>query len=127
MCAARQTVPAGGDKHPIDPLSGTRTPDGHDRTAAGGPSDVLRRHALRQTFSGYYSLLYRPIANHMECSSFRMWGGLSGEEYVDLMLAVIRRCGILLADLTTLNPNVIYEVGVCPRPQEEGRPAVPEP
>jgi hypothetical protein len=64
-------------------------------------------------FSSYYTLLYQPIAAKMMCSSFRMWGGLSGEEYVDLMIAVIRRCGIFMADLTTLNPNVIYEVGVA--------------
>ena len=79
----------------------------------GDPAMCFVAMPFAKPFSGYYSLLYRPIANHMECSSFRMWGGLSGEEYVDLMLAVIRRCGILLADLTTLNPNVIYEVGVA--------------
>jgi hypothetical protein len=40
-------------------------------------------------------------------------GGLSGEAYVDLMLTVIRRCGMVVGDLTGLNANVVYEVGVA--------------
>jgi nucleoside 2-deoxyribosyltransferase len=49
----------------------------------------------------------------MHFNAFRMWGGLSGEAYVGLMLAVIRRCGMVIADLSGLNANVVYEVGVA--------------
>lgn len=42
-----------------------------------------------------------------------MWGGLSGEAYVELMLAIMRRCKIVLADLSDVNPNVLYEFGVA--------------
>ncbi len=68
---------------------------------------------FRAPYAGYYATLYRPLARALECSAFRMWGGLSGEAYVDLMLAVIRRCGLVIADLSGLNANVVYEVGVA--------------
>ncbi len=68
---------------------------------------------FRAPYAGYYTTLYRPLARALECSAFRMWGGLSGEAYVDLMLAVIRRCGLVIADLSGLNANVVYEVGVA--------------
>jgi hypothetical protein len=42
-----------------------------------------------------------------------MWGGLSGEDYVDLMLAVMQRCGTVIAELSELNPNVIFELGAA--------------
>lgn len=68
---------------------------------------------FRAPYAGYYATLYRPLARALNCSAFRMWGGLSGEAYVDLMLAVIRRCGRVIADLSGLNANVVYEVGVA--------------
>ena len=64
-------------------------------------------------YSGYFARLYRPFAREMDCAAFRMWGGLPGEAYVDLMLTIIRRCGLVVAELTGLKPNVIYEVGVA--------------
>lgn len=69
--------------------------------------------SFRQPYAGYYQRLYRPLARAMHVDAFRMWGGLSGEAYVGLMLAVIRRCGIVIADLSGLNPNVVYEVGMA--------------
>lgn len=68
---------------------------------------------FRAPYAGYFATLYRPLAHALNCSAFRMWGGLSGEAYVDLMLAVIRRCGLVIADLSGLNANVVYEVGVA--------------
>lgn len=68
---------------------------------------------FRQPYTGYYSRFYRPLAREMHFDAFRMWGGLSGEACVGLMLAVIRRCGMVIADLSGLNANVVYEVGVA--------------
>jgi hypothetical protein len=68
---------------------------------------------FRPPYAGYYDRLYRPLAREMHFDAFRMWGGLSGEAYVGLMLAVIRRCGMVIADLSGLNANVVYEVGVA--------------
>ena len=68
---------------------------------------------FRKPYADYYPLFYRPLALELECLPFRMWGGLSGEAYVDLMLAVMRRCRVIIADLSNANPNVLYEFGVA--------------
>jgi hypothetical protein len=36
-----------------------------------------------------------------------MWGGLSGEAYVELMLTIMRRCRVVIADLGDVNGNVL--------------------
>lgn len=68
---------------------------------------------FRGTFAGYFGTFYRPLAEELDAAALRMWGGLSGEAYVDLMLAIIRRSGRVIADLTGANPNVLYEFGVA--------------
>ncbi len=68
---------------------------------------------FRKPYADYYPLFYRPLALELECLPFRMWGGLSGEAYVELMLAVMRRCHFIIADLSNANPNVLYEFGVA--------------
>jgi hypothetical protein len=52
----------------------------------------------------------------------RAWGGLSSEEYYILLLTLITRSGCMLAELSTLNLNVINEVGVA---HGNGRPVYP--
>jgi hypothetical protein len=64
-------------------------------------------------YVGYFGSFYRPLANYLDCGAFRMWGGLSGEAYVDLMLTIIRRCKLVIADLSRANVNVLYEFGVA--------------
>lgn len=68
---------------------------------------------FKPPYAGYFGTLYRPIATALDGSALRMWGGLSGEDYVELMLAVIRRCGTVIADLSELNPNVVFELGAA--------------
>ena len=68
---------------------------------------------FKPPYARYFELLYRPLASALDCGAFRMWGGLSGEAYVELMLAVMRRCRIVIADLSDVNPNVLYEFGVA--------------
>ena len=68
---------------------------------------------FKPPYAGYFGTLYRPIAAALQGSALRMWGGLSGEDYVELMLAVIRRCGTVIADLSEVNPNVVFELGAA--------------
>ena len=68
---------------------------------------------FRRPYAGYFAQFYRPLATAMECRAFRMWGGLSGEAYVELMLTVMRRCRVVIADLSEVNGNVLYEFGVA--------------
>jgi hypothetical protein len=68
---------------------------------------------FRPPYGGYFARFYRPLALAMDCRAFRMWGGLSGEAYVDLMLTVMRRCRVVIADLSEVNGNVLYEFGVA--------------
>ena len=68
---------------------------------------------FKRPYASYFASFYRPMAQAMECRVFRMWGGLSGEAYVELMLTVMRRCRIVIADLSDVNGNVLYEFGVA--------------
>lgn len=64
-------------------------------------------------YVGYFRIFYRPLAKELGCGAFRMWGGLSGEAYVELMLTIMRRCKFVIAELSGANANVIYEFGVA--------------
>jgi hypothetical protein len=77
---------------------------------------------FRQPFAGYFSSYYRPLAVAMDGRALRGWGDLSGEAYVELMLTIMRRCHGVIADLSGLNANVFYEVGVA---RGLGKPLVP--
>ncbi len=68
---------------------------------------------FRRPYATYFTRFYRPLAGAMECRAFRMWGGLSGEAYVELMLTIMRRCRVVVADLSEVNGNVLYEFGVA--------------
>jgi hypothetical protein len=61
--------------------------------------------------TGHYAGLYVPLLKNLELKPLRAWGGFGTEEYQDLLYTLIDRCGAMLADLTTLNPNVMHEVG----------------
>ena len=58
-----------------------------------------------------YSELYAPLLKILELKPLRAWGGFGTEDYQDLLYTLIDRCGAMLADITTLNPNVMHEVG----------------
>jgi hypothetical protein len=68
---------------------------------------------FKRPYATYFERFYRPLATAMECHAFRMWGGLSGEAYVELMLTIMRRCRVVIADLSEVNGNVLYEFGVA--------------
>jgi len=60
---------------------------------------------------GHYANLYVPLLRNIEYRSLRAWGGFGTEDYQDLLYTLIDRCGGMLADITTLNPNVMHELG----------------
>lgn len=68
---------------------------------------------FKRPYASYFDRFYRELATAMECRAFRMWGGLSGEAYVELMLTIMRRCRVVIADLSDVNGNVLYEFGVA--------------
>ena len=68
---------------------------------------------FNQPYATYFERFYRPLATAMDCGAFRMWGGLSREAYVELMLTIMRRCRVVIADLSRANSNVLYEFGVA--------------
>ena len=68
---------------------------------------------FKMPYADYFERFYRPLATQMECRAFRMWGGLSGEAYVELMLTIMRRCRFVIAELSEVNANVMYEFGVA--------------
>jgi hypothetical protein len=60
-----------------------------------------------------YTNVYYPALKKSGYCAIRAWGGLSSETYSTMMLLFIGKCEMLLADLSTMNLNVLYEVGVA--------------
>lgn len=58
-----------------------------------------------------YTTLYTPLLKMLEKRAFRAWGGFGTEEYQVLLYTLMDKCGAMLGDLTTLNVNVMHEVG----------------
>jgi len=59
----------------------------------------------------HYPEFYAPLLKSLDLKPLRAWGGFGTEDYQDLLYTLIDRCGAMLADITTLNPNVMHEVG----------------
>mgnify|MGYP001818318164 CR=1 FL=1 len=64
-------------------------------------------------YDSYFSKFYTPLLRELNYSSIRAWGGLSHENYQEIVHTLIRKSGVVLADLTTTNLNVIHEVGLA--------------
>jgi len=64
-------------------------------------------------YSGYFGSYYRPALARAGFRAIRAWGGISSEEYYSFMTPLLNRCGSVFADLSTLNLNVINEVGLA--------------
>ena len=62
-------------------------------------------------FPGLYTALYQPALRGSGYRAIRAWGGLAHEEYQSLLWTLMEKCGVMLADLSTLNLNVLLEVG----------------
>lgn len=71
-----------------------------------------------EPFATYYSIFYRPMLAQMGYRAIRAWDGLSGEFYVNFLVALTGKCGAALADLSREpgkgipNLNVVHEIGI---------------
>jgi hypothetical protein len=72
-------------------------------------------------YSDRFAEFYRPTLELAGFRCFRAWGGLSDENYGDLLIALISRCGAVWADVSEPNLNVYYEVGAA---HALGKPAM---
>lgn len=68
---------------------------------------------FRSPFTEYYAAFYRPALARAGLRAIRAWGGISSEEYYIMLLTLIAGSGSMLAELTTLNLNVVNEVGIA--------------
>lgn len=68
---------------------------------------------FRPPYGSYFATFYRPSLEAASYRAFRAWGGLASEDYIDLVLDLIRKSGIVWADLSEMNLNVLYEVGAA--------------
>lgn len=66
-----------------------------------------------EPFATRYQTLYVPLLRANGYHALRAWGGMAFEDYWDLLLTLIEKSGVVLADLTGANPNVMHEVGLA--------------
>ena len=61
----------------------------------------------------YFAEFYQPVLHNMDLTGIRAWGGLSSENYQEIIHTLLRKSAYVLADLTTLNINVVHEIGLA--------------
>jgi len=66
---------------------------------------------FRKPFVDYFGAYYQPALARAKFRAIRAWGGISSEEYYSFVGTLISRCGAVFAELSTLNPNVMNEIG----------------
>lgn len=68
---------------------------------------------FRAPYERYVDEFYRPALEHLGYRAIRAWGGVGMERYLEVVLALIKKSGACLADVTGQNPNVLYELGAA--------------
>lgn len=68
---------------------------------------------FKPPYASYFGTFYRPALEEAGFRAFRAWGGLSNEDYADLLLTLIEKSGMVWADVSELNYNVLYEIGAA--------------
>jgi tetratricopeptide (TPR) repeat protein len=68
---------------------------------------------FKEPYDSYFRTFYRPSLEAAGYRAFRAWGGLSSEDYCDLLLKLIEKVGFVWADVSEYNYNVLYEVGAA--------------
>lgn len=64
-------------------------------------------------FLDRFTTFYRPAAVRLGYRAIRAWGGLDIEVFSGALVGLIGKCDWVLADVSTLNANVLYEVGLA--------------
>lgn len=68
---------------------------------------------FKQPYASYFEPFYSASLASAGYRAFRAWGGLSNEDYCDLLLKLIKKVGFIWADVSELNYNVLYEIGAA--------------
>ncbi len=68
---------------------------------------------FKEPFTGYFPTFYRPLLESTGYRALRAWGGFAREDFVDLIILLIRKSGAILADISQPNLNVFYEAGIA--------------
>lgn len=89
--------------------------------ASDEPDTAFVIMSFSPPYSDRFAEFYRPTLELAGFRCFRAWGGLSDENYGDLLIALISRCGAVWADVSEPNLNVYYEIGAA---HALGKPAV---
>jgi hypothetical protein len=82
-------------------------------TLAVEPDTAFVIMPFKQPYASYFGALYRPALESAGYRAFRAWGGLGSEDYCDLLLKLIGKSGLVWADVSELNYNVLYEIGAA--------------
>lgn len=77
------------------------------------PETCFVAMSFREPFLRFFTTFYRPSLERNGMRAIRAWGGLASEEYYISLLTLISRSGAMLADVSTLNANVINEIGIA--------------
>ncbi len=68
---------------------------------------------FHRPFEQRYESFYKPALEQLGYRVIRAWGGVGAEDYLEVILALLTRSGACLAEVTTRNPNVLYELGAA--------------
>lgn len=60
-----------------------------------------------------YADFARPALEQCGYRVMRIWAAVAGEDYADLQLAIVGRCGLVWADVSALDPEVLYRIGAA--------------
>lgn len=83
------------------------------RKARVEPRTCFVAMPFRRPYRDRYGSFYTPLLLHLEYRPLRAWGGIANEDYHELLLALLAKSGMVLADISGLNHNVVYEIGAA--------------
>jgi hypothetical protein len=113
----------------LDPLRLGVAPERRDPERVMAPAlAYLREIVLRLPVEGDTALVLAPLHATYDdvCTDFvrpaleqcgyqvmRIWAAIAGEDYADLQLAIVGRCGLVWADVSELDHDVLYRIGAA--------------
>ncbi len=125
------------DLPPIDPLRLAVSPHERDPDRVVAPGLAYLREIvahlpveadtalvlmpLAPPYGGYYAGFHRPALEHCGLRALRAWGGLGGEDYAELLLALIEKAGLIWADVSEVDLAVVCGIGAA---QALGKPGM---
>jgi hypothetical protein len=76
---------------------------------------------LAPPYTDYYGSFHRPALEDCGFRALRAWGALEGEDYADLLLALIGKAGLVWADVSEVDHAVVVGIGAA---QALGKPGM---